>query len=41
MKAYNYAKRLKTLNRLIPYEYICKIWIKALKKFKQNPSHLI
>jgi transposase InsO family protein len=24
--AYNFAKRLKTLKGLTPYEYICKLW---------------
>lgn len=40
MTAYNYAKRLKTLKGLTPYEYICKIWTEDPKKFKQNPIHL-
>ena len=26
--AYNFAKRLKTLKGLTPYEYICKVWTK-------------
>jgi transposase InsO family protein len=26
MAAYNFARRLKTLNGLTPYKYICKIW---------------
>ncbi|UOA32897.1 hypothetical protein DSM110093_02704 [Sulfitobacter sp. DSM 110093] len=26
MAAYNFARRLKTLGGLTPYEYICKIW---------------
>ena len=38
--AYNFAKRLKTLKGLTPYEYICKIWTEDPKKFKQNPNHL-
>ncbi|VAV94606.1 Mobile element protein [hydrothermal vent metagenome] len=29
--AYNYARRLKTLNRLTPFEYICRIHL-------QNPD---
>ena len=28
VNACNYARRLKTLNGLTPYEYICKIWTK-------------
>jgi hypothetical protein len=26
LMAYNFARRLKTLKGLTPYEYICKIW---------------
>jgi transposase InsO family protein len=26
IQAYNYARRLKTLNGLTPYEYQCKTW---------------
>lgn len=26
IKAYNFGRRLKTLNGLTPYEYICKCW---------------
>ncbi len=26
LDAYNYARQLKMLNGLTPYEYICKIW---------------
>jgi transposase InsO family protein len=26
LDAYNFARRLKTLSGLTPYEYICKIW---------------
>jgi hypothetical protein len=29
INAYNYARRLKTLKGLTPYEYICKLWIKS------------
>lgn len=28
VSAYNFAKRLKTLESLTPYEYICKLWTK-------------
>jgi hypothetical protein len=24
--AYNFAKRLKTLRGLTPYEHVCKVW---------------
>ncbi len=37
--AYNFAKRLKTLNGLTPYEYICNIWTKEPKRFRLNPIH--
>ena len=37
--AYNFAKRLKTLKGLTPYEYICKIWTKEPKRFKLDPIH--
>lgn len=37
--AYNYARRLKTLNGLTPYEYICKIWTQQPERFKLDPTH--
>jgi len=37
--AYNYARRLKTLNGLTPFEYICKIWITEPERFTVNPNH--
>jgi len=39
INAYNYAKRLKTLKGLTPYEYICQIWTKEPKRFTVNPTH--
>ena len=39
MDAYNFARRLKTLNGLIPYEYICKIWTSEPDRFIINPIH--
>ncbi|MGH6796061.1 MAG: IS481 family transposase, partial [Methylocella sp.] len=33
----NFAKRLKTLKGLTPYEYICKIWTKEPDRFKVDP----
>lgn len=39
LMAYNFAKRLKTLNGLTPYEYICKIWANHPEKFKICPCH--
>ena len=35
--AYNFAKRLKTLKGLTPYEYICKLWTKEPGRFTLNP----
>jgi transposase InsO family protein len=35
--AYNFAKRLKTLKGLTPYEYICKIWETEPERFRLNP----
>jgi len=39
LMAYNYAKRLKTLKGLTPYEFICKTWAKEPQRFKLNPMH--
>jgi transposase InsO family protein len=39
INAYNYARRLKTLSGLTPYEYICKIWTKEPERFILNPTH--
>lgn len=37
--AYNFAKRLKTLKGLTPYEYICKCWTKEPQRFTSDPHH--
>jgi hypothetical protein len=37
--AYNYARRLKPLRGLTPYEYIIKCWIEEPDRFKLDPSH--
>ena len=39
INAYNYARRLKTLNGLTPYEYISKIWTKEPERFTFDPIH--
>ena len=39
LAAYNFAKRLKTLRGLTPYEYICKVWTERPKQFRLNPLH--
>ena len=37
--AYNFARRLKTLKGLTPYEFICKCWTSEPKRFKLIPHH--
>ena len=37
--AYNFARRLKTLKGLTPYEYVCKLWTKEPQRFTLNPLH--
>ncbi len=37
--AYNFARRLKTLKGLTPYEYICKCWQNDPTPFTLNPTH--
>ena len=39
INAYNFAKRLKTLKGLTPYEFILKTWQLEPKRFKINPNH--
>ena len=39
LAAYNFARRLKTLGGLTPYEYICKIWTSEPDRFILNPIH--
>jgi transposase InsO family protein len=39
LMAYNFAKRLKTLRELTPYEYICQCWHKEPECFTINPYH--
>lgn len=39
MAAYNFARMLKTLNGLTPYEYIAKIWTSEPERFILNPIH--
>ncbi|MET3524756.1 transposase InsO family protein [Mesorhizobium abyssinicae] len=35
--AYNFARRLKTLRGLTPYEFICKAWVTQTQHFRLNP----
>jgi transposase InsO family protein len=37
VQAYNFAKRLKTLKGLTPYEFICKCWTSQPQRFTLNP----
>ncbi|MBS0180786.1 MAG: IS481 family transposase [Nitrospira sp.] len=39
LNVYNFAKRLKTLQGLTPYEYIIKGWQNEPQRFLVNPSH--
>ena len=39
LMAYNFAKRLKTLKGLTPYEFICQQWQKQPERFIHDPSH--
>ena len=39
LAAYNFARRLKTLNGLTPYEYICKIRTTEPDRFILNSIH--
>jgi transposase InsO family protein len=39
LTAYNFARRLKTLNGLTPYEYIVKCWQNDEERFKIYPNH--
>lgn len=40
LDAYNFAKRLKTLRGLTPYETICKAWADEPDRFRYDPIHL-
>jgi transposase InsO family protein len=40
LDAYNFARRLKTLRGLTPYEAICKAWAETPKCFRLDPVHL-
>lgn len=39
LMAYNFAKRLKTLHGLTPYEFVCASWQKEPDRFRLNPRH--
>jgi len=38
--AYNFAKRLKTLKGLTPFEFIVQQWTNEPERFKEKPDHL-
>ncbi len=40
LDAYNFAKRLKTLRGLTPYEAVCKAWADKPDRFRYDPTHL-
>jgi hypothetical protein len=39
LDAYNFAKRLKTLKGLTPFESIYKAWTNKPDRFKHDPGH--
>jgi hypothetical protein len=39
MAAYNFARQLKTLGGLTPYEYICRVWTSEPDRFILDPFH--
>ncbi len=39
MAAYNFARRIKTLSGLTPYEYSAKIWTSYPNRFIVDPTH--
>jgi transposase InsO family protein len=39
VSAYNFAKRLKTLKGLTPYEFICRVWTNEPERFTLDPLH--
>jgi transposase-like protein len=38
--AYNFAKRLKSLRGLTPYEHLCNAWADQPSRFRYDPAHL-
>jgi hypothetical protein len=37
--AYNFARRLKHIRSLTPYDFICKTWAETPDRFSKNPHH--
>ncbi len=40
LDASNFARRLKTLKGLTPYEHVCNVWPKKPDRFRLDPTHL-
>ena len=40
LDAYNFAKRLKSLRGLTPFERICQLWTEQPQRFRLNPHHM-
>ncbi|MBV8281615.1 MAG: IS481 family transposase [Candidatus Eremiobacteraeota bacterium] len=40
LDAYNFAKRLKTLKGLTPFEFVCQAWADEPDRFRYDPGHL-
>ena len=40
LDGYNFARRLKTLRGLTPYEAICTAWANEPDRFRLDPLHL-
>ena len=40
LDTYNFARRLKTLHGLTPYEAICRAWADDPDRFRYDPTHL-
>jgi hypothetical protein len=40
LDAYNFAKRLKALTGLTPFEHVCKAWADEPDRFRYDPAHL-
>jgi len=41
LATYNFARKLKTLSSLTPYESLCKVWTSEPNRFIGNPIHQI
>ena len=39
LDAYNFAKRLKSLRGLTPFERVCQLWTEQPQRFRLNPLH--